>query len=57
MKYFIRGFFSDWKEVSKEKYESYRTFIENSVVTGKNHVENALQKRTKVEDERGRRVG
>ena len=57
MKYFIRGFSSDWKEVSKEKYESYRTFIANSVVTGKNHVENALQKRTKVEDERGRRVG
>lgn len=57
MKYFIRGFFSDWKEVSKEKYESYRTFITNSVVTGKDHVENALQKRTKVEDERGCRVG
>lgn len=57
MKYFIRGFFSDWKEVSKEKYESYRTFIANSVVTGKDHVENALQKRTKVEGERGRRVG
>lgn len=57
MKYFIRGFFSDWKEVSKEKYDEYRKFIANSVMTGKENIENALRKRTKIEDERGNRVG
>lgn len=57
MKYFIRGFFTDWKEVSKEKYKQYREFIANSVMTGKENKENTLRKRTKIEDERGNRVG
>ena len=46
-KYFIRSIFGDWQEVSKDKYDSYKTTILSGVLTGKKGIQFALNKNTK----------
>ena len=48
-KYYIKSLFTDWKEVSKEKYHSYRNHIIEKCVVGT--PENLADKYTKVVEE------
>lgn len=45
-KYFIKSLFSGWKEVSKEKYETFRLHIINKALTS--NAEEIADKHTKI---------
>lgn len=46
-RYYIRGHYSDWKEVSKQQYEEYIKFIKEHA-TNMEKFDDAIKRRTKI---------
>lgn len=47
-RYFIKSHFSDWREVSKEKFEKYEEFLRKNIVTG--NFDDVLKNHLKMEE-------
>lgn len=52
-KYYIRGIYSDWHEVSKKKYEEYRKYVYDGIMNANNeeHKQELVNRRCKEVEE------